>query len=133
MTLASVVIVEIDDTFAMSAAVARTHGDAFRFRVDARYEIVVTNATIWADAVAVLTTPFANRLAEALVPRGKTIVARAAIRRRARAIGTSLGAEGYAITVRIFRVTVIANANAGYVACPIISARKRVAGRSGKV
>lgn len=115
VTLAPIVIVVVHDTSPVFAAVASTHGDAFRPRVmaDVRYEIVVTNTTIRADAIAVLAAPFANRLAEALVPRRKTIVTVAAIRRRARAVGARLIAEGYAITVRVFRVTVIANANAG--------------------
>lgn len=114
VTLAFVVVAAVDDTYTMSAAVASAHGDALRphMVVYVRYKIVVTNATIRADAIAVLTTPFANRLAQALVPRRETVVARAPIRRRARAIGACWDAERYAITVRVLCVTVIANANA---------------------
>lgn len=116
----------------MSAAVASAQGDAFRPQmIDVQYKIVMTNATIRTDAVAVLTAPFASRLAEALVSRRETVMTRAAIRRRARAVGARWDAERYAITIRVLRVTVIANANAGCVAGSIIPARERVAGRSG--
>lgn len=133
VTLASVIVVAVDGTFAVSAAVTSAHGDALRSRavVQIRYEIIVTNATIRADAVAVLAAPFANRLAEAVVPRREAVVARAAIRRRARAIGASLVAEGYANTVRVLRVTIVASANAGFLARPVIPAGERVAGRFG--
>lgn len=133
VTLASVIVVAVDDTFAASAAVASAHRNAFRSRVvvEARCEIIVTNATIRADAVAVLATPFANRLADAVVPGREAVVARAAIRRDACTVEALLAAEGYANTVRVLRVTIVANANAGFVACPVISAGKRVAGRFG--
>lgn len=129
VTLASVIAV--DDTFAVSAAVASTHRDAFRSRVMVvvRREIIVTNATIRADAVTVLATPFANRLAEAVVPRREAVMARAAIRSGARAVGAPLAAKGYANTVRVLRVTVVANANARFVARRVIPTRECVAGR----
>lgn len=96
---------------------------------DVRYEIIVTNTMIRADAVTVVAAPFANRLAETHVPWREAVVALAAIRCCAYAVGACLGAEGYATTVRVLRVTFVANANAGCVTRLVIPARDRVAGR----
>lgn len=125
VTLAFVVLLR--DTFAVSAAIASTHRNALRSRVvDIWYEIVVTNAMIRADAVAVLAVPVADRLAEAVVLQCEAVVALATIRRRARAVEALWVAEGYAKAVRVPRVASIANANAGFVARPVTSARRLI-------
>lgn len=98
--------------------------------VQVRYEIVVTNAFIWAYAIAVLAASFANRLAEALISKREAVVALAVIWHRTRAVGARWGAEGYTNTVRVPHVTVIANTNAGLVACSLNPARGLVTARS---
>jgi len=95
--------------------------------VSIRYETIVTNALIRADAVAILAAPFANRVAELVVPQRETVVTRTAMRCRARAVGTFEGTEGYANIVRVPQVTIVANANTEFVAPLVISARERAA------
>lgn len=89
--------------------------------VDVRYEIIMTNAMIRANAITILAASFANRFAEAVIPRREAVVTLAAIR-CACAVGARLGAGGYATTVRALCVTVVANANAGCVARLVIPA-----------
>lgn len=95
------VLVVFNDTRAVIATITGTSGNAIdsKVRPAIRHKIVATNAMIRADAIAILTASFADRLAEAFVPQGETRVTRATIRRCTRAVGTFLNTMGYAVTV----------------------------------
>lgn len=80
MTFASV-LVAFNNTRAVTAAIARTLGDAFfhKAKPEIWHKTVVTNAIIRADAIAILTAPFANGFADASVFQGEARITPGAI------------------------------------------------------
>lgn len=78
---------------------------------DVWYEIVMTNALIRSNAVAILTVPFAYWFTKTGVSQRETFVACAAIWCCASAIDALFSANRCAMTVNTHRITVVAGAN----------------------
>lgn len=123
-TIALVLIV--GDAFAVSAAILRARGNAFRHEIVTSifHKVVVTDTMIRRDAVAVFTTVFADGLADALVSQFEAAVACTTIRLCTCAVSAALCAKGHAMIVLILCVTVLADANIGCDAYSIRPARK---------
>lgn len=113
--VALAIVLIFDHAHAVSAAIARARGNAFRHEVVTGIldEVVVTDAMIRPDAVAVFAAALADRLAGASVPRLEAAIACAKIRLCACAVGAVFGAKRRTVAVRVLLVTVFADANVG--------------------